>query len=164
MEYLYVGKIVNTHGIKGELRIISKFPYKEKVFRKDTTIYIGNEKTKEVIVTYRVHKNFDMITLNGYNNINQVLKYKGSNVYINKEDLKLEKDEHLDSEYIGLNVMVEDKVMGRIIRIERYPTNQLIVVNNGVKDFLIPFVSDIIVDVDFKKKKMIIKDIKGLFE
>ena len=77
MKYLYIGKIVNTHGIKGEIRIISKFKFKEKVFKKDMTIYIGENKDKEIISTYRVHKNFDMITMNGYDNINQqYLDYK----------------------------------------------------------------------------------------
>ena len=51
MEYIYVGKIVNTHGIKGELRLLSKFPYKDKVFINNMTIYI-DKKDKEIINTY----------------------------------------------------------------------------------------------------------------
>ena len=49
MEYIYLGKIVNTHGIKGEVRIISNFRYKSRVFVKGFTIYIGKKKDKEVI-------------------------------------------------------------------------------------------------------------------
>ena len=40
MKLVKIGKIVNTHGIKGELRLLSKFPYKDKVFIKDMPIYI----------------------------------------------------------------------------------------------------------------------------
>ena len=59
--YIYLGKIVNTHGIKGEIRILSDFDYKDIVFKKDFKIYIGKDKQEETINTYRVHKNYDMI-------------------------------------------------------------------------------------------------------
>ena len=72
---IYIGKIVNTHGIKGELRILSNFSSKNKVFIPQMPIYIDNQ--KEIINSYRHHKMFDMITLKNYNNINEVLKYKG---------------------------------------------------------------------------------------
>ncbi len=163
MEYLYIGKIVNTHGIKGEVKILSDFLYKDKVFYKGKNIYIGHQKNKEVIATYRVHKNFDMITMSGYDNINQVLKYKGSKVYILKQDLQLDPEQHLDSDYVGMSVMVDEKEVGKVVRIERYPTNQLIVVNNGEKDFLIPFIDDIILNVVFETNVITIKNIKGLF-
>ena len=77
MKYVLIGKIVNTHGLKGEVRILSSFKYKDKVFKKDMNIYIGKDKINEKIVTYRYHKIFDMITMKGYNDINQILKYKG---------------------------------------------------------------------------------------
>lgn len=108
MTLIKIGKIVNTHGIKGELRLLSKFPYKDKVFINNMTIYI-DKKDKEIINTYRKHKNFDMITLKDYNNINEVLKYKGKNVYVNDSDIKLDNNKYLDEELIGLNVIYEDK-------------------------------------------------------
>ena len=87
MKYIRIGKVVNTHGVKGELRLISDFKYKDKIFKKDFLIYIGKDKCEEKINSYRRHKMFDMITLDGYSNINDVLKYKGSYAFINKEDL-----------------------------------------------------------------------------
>ena len=82
MKYIIIGKIVNTHGIKGELRILSDFKYKDKIFKKGFPLYIGYTKEKEIINTYRPHKQFDMVTFNNYNNINEVLKYKGEYVAI----------------------------------------------------------------------------------
>ena len=162
MKYIAIGKIVNTHGIKGEVRLLSNFKFKNKVFKKDMPIYIGNTKKKEIINSYRPHKQFDMITLVGYNNINQVLKYKGSRVYINKEDIDLSKDEYLDEDLIGLDVKVGDKVVGKIQKIEKYPHQDLIVVKNSEKTCLIPYVSDIIEEINLNKKYISIKDIKGL--
>jgi tRNA G18 (ribose-2'-O)-methylase SpoU len=69
MKYVLIGKIVNTHGLKGEVRILSSFKYKDRVFKPDMNIYIGKNKINEVINSYRHHKIFEMITMNGYNNI-----------------------------------------------------------------------------------------------
>ena len=60
MEFVCLGKIVNTHGIKGEVRILSQIRYKDRIFVKGMPIYIGRKKVPEVIDGYRVHKNFDM--------------------------------------------------------------------------------------------------------
>ena len=49
MNYVYIGKIVNTHALKGEVRILSNFEFKEKVFKVGTSVYIGEEKIKEAI-------------------------------------------------------------------------------------------------------------------
>ena len=87
MKYIYIGKIVNTHALKGEVRLISNFEFKERVFKKDFKFYIGQTKEEEKIETYRTHKQYDMVKFIGIDNINDVLKYKGSNVYINEEDL-----------------------------------------------------------------------------
>lgn len=162
MELIQIGKIVNTHGIKGELRLLSKFPYKEAVFRKDMIIYI-NKNNKEVINTYRRHKNFDMITLNGYNNINEVLKYKGKFVYVNKEDIVLDSDNYLDEEIIGLTVIYEEKEKGIVKNIERYDKTTLLVIKNNDKEHLLPYNNNIIEKIDIKNKKIYIKNIKGLF-
>lgn len=162
MNYICIGKIVNTHGIKGEVRLLSNFKYKNKVFKKGMLIYIGKNKEKEVIFSYRPHKQFDMITMEGYININQVLKYKGMKVYINKEDLILKEYEYLDEDLIGLDVMINNKVVGVVKNIEKYPQQNLILVKNSKKEFLIPYVSDIIEEINFEKRYISIQDIKGL--
>ncbi len=162
MEYIYIGKIVNTHGIKGEVRIISNFRYKDKVFFKGMNIYIGKDKDKEIINSYRIHKNFDMICMDGINNINDVLQYKGSNVYVNKSDIKLDDNCYLDEDLIGLNVMIDNKVMGNVKRIDNSYKQPLFVVSNEKKDCLIPYVSDIIEEVNLDEGYIRFKNIKGL--
>ena len=163
MELIKIGKIVNTHGIKGELRLLSKFPYKDKVFIKNMIIYI-NKNDKEIINTYRRHKNFDMITLEGYSNINEVLKYKGKYVYINNEDIKLDKDKYLDEELIGLNVIYDNSNMGIISNIERYDKTSLFDIKGNNRNYLIPYNDNLIDKIDINNKNIYIKNIKGLFE
>ena len=71
MSKVYVGKIVNTHGIKGEIRILSDFDFKDNAFKVGSNVIIDDIVYK--INSYRKHKKFDMITLEGFNDINEVL-------------------------------------------------------------------------------------------
>lgn len=162
MELIKIGKIVNTHGIKGELRLLSKFPYKDKVFVNKMPIYIDKE-VKEIINTYRKHKNFDMITLEGYNNINEVLKYKNKYVYVNKGDIKLDNN-YLDEDLIGLSIIYKNKKVGLLTEIERYDKTSLLKVNDNDKYYLIPYNKELIEKIDINNKEIYIKDIDGLFE
>ncbi len=163
MTLIKIGKIVNTHGIKGELRLLSKFPYKNKVFINNMKIYI-DKKDIEVINTYRKHKNFDMITLKGYSNINEVLKYKGKYVYVDNNDIALDNNKYLDEDLIGLNVIYEDNDKGIITDIERYDKTVLFNIKGNDKEYLIPYNDNLIDKIDINDKKIYIKDIKGLFE
>lgn len=163
MKYVLVGKLVNTHGLKGEVRILSEFKYKDRVFLPGMKIYIGRDKVCEEIVSYRHHKIFEMIMMKGYNNINQVLKYKGEYVFVNKEDIKLNPGEYLDEDIIGLIVIVDKKVMGVVKRIEKHNRNEILVVKSVDKNYLIPYNFDIIENVDLEKKEMSVKNIQGLF-
>lgn len=163
MKYVIIGKIVNTHGIKGELRLLSDFKYKDKIFKKDMNIYIGKNKEKEVIISYRKHKNFDMICLKGYYNINDVLKYKGLYAFINRDDLLLDENEYLDEELINFDICVSGKKVGRVNKIIKYPINSLFeVIKEDSERKLIPNNLDIIEKIDLENKVINIKDIKGL--
>ena len=159
MKYVLIGKLVNTHGLKGEVRILSDFKYKDRVFIPNMKIYIGKDKKEEKIVTYRHHKIFEMITMEGYNDINQVLKYKGDYVFVNKDDIELRENEYLNEDIIGLNVMVNNTLLGSVRKIENHNGNEILVVN----DYLIPYNFDIILSVDLDKKEIVVKDIPGLF-
>ena len=163
MNLIKIGKIVNTHGIKGELRILSKFPYKDKVFINNMKIYI-DKKDIEIINTYRRHKNFDMITLKGYNNINEVLKYKGKYVYIDSSDIKLDNNKYLDEELIGLTVIYENVEKGIIKYKERYDKTVLFNIKSNNKNYLIPYNDNLIDKIDINNIIIYIKDIIGLFE
>jgi len=162
MKYTLIGKLVNTHGLKGEVRILSDFKYKDRVFIPEMKIYIGKDKVCETIKTYRHHKIFEMITMDGYNDINEVLKYKGDYVFVNKEDIKLNENEYLDEDIIGLYVYVGERELGTVRKIENHNGNEILVVN-GEKDYLIPYNFDIIESVDLKKRTILVKDIKGLY-
>lgn len=155
MKYIKVGTIVNTHALKGEVRIISNFEYKDRVFKINNTLYIGMSKSEEVIETYRIHKNFDMVKFKGIDNITDVLKYKGSAVYVNIDDLKLKDDEVLIEELLGMSVIVNNKLLGSITDYIDNNGNKLVVVNNKY----IPYNKDLIEKIDKINRKVYYKNI-----
>ena len=164
MKYVLIGRLVNTHGLKGEVRILSSFKYKDRVFKDGMKIYIGKDKVCEEITSYRYHKIFDMITMKGYNDIDQVLKYKGDYVFVNKEDIVLNENEYLDEDIVGLNVYVDDRLLGRVNRIDKHSVNEILVIKNDEKNYLVPYNFDIILSVDLEKREMKVRNIVGLFD
>lgn len=161
MEYVYIGKIVNTHGIKGELRIKSNFDKKDRVFVPNRKIYIGDSHIKEEIVTYRKHKDFDMITLKGYNNINQVLQYLKLNVYVDREDLNLDKSDYLIDDLREKKVYEKKELLGKVIDIVYNGCNVLLLVD-GIKRFYIPINDYYIKNVKLDENVIEVENAKGL--
>ena len=156
MELVCIGKIVNTHGIKGELRILSDFEYKSRIFKPEKKVYVDG--SEYILNSYRFHKIFDMITLNGYSNINDVLYLKGKKIYCNREDLNLSSDEYLISDLIGLDVLYNDNSVGIITDVSR-DNNPLIIID---RKKYVPYNMNFIEKIDFENKCIILKNCEGL--
>ena len=161
MNLICIGKIVNTHGIKGELRLLSSFCEKELVFKPGFKIYIGSNLEEHVITSYRVHKNFDMICLQGLSDINLVLKYKGQKAYINKEDLSLKENEYLLEDLIGMDVICDNEALGIVSDIYDNKAGKLLYITFA-KNYYIPYNNNYIKQVDVKNKKIYGEHIKDL--
>ena len=148
MEFINIGKIVNTHGIKGELRILSDFRHQSKVFKVGMKLYVGKEKEEFTINSYRFHKIFDMVTFKGFNNINDVLYLKGRQVYINKEDLILDDGEIFIDDLIGYEVIIGDKNIGRVTEVLYNPKANDVL---KIGDILVPYVKALIIKIEDNK-------------
>ena len=154
MDNVYIGKVVDTHGIKGEIRILSNFPFKDKVFVVGKEIIIDHK--NYVIQSYRVHKNYDMVTLDDFHNINDVLFLLKKEVYVSKESLNLNDDEVLDEELITYEVLTSDGKKGIIKEIfMASETNKILRVEFD-KELLIPMNSPMIEKIDKEKKQVIV--------
>jgi 16S rRNA processing protein RimM len=157
MDFIYLGKIVNTHGIKGEIRILSDFDHKELVFVPKFHIYVDKEEF--IIKTYRVHKNYDMVTLEGITDINDALRLKGKNVYINRDDVI---GIIFDEDYIDLEVYT-DHLIGKVSDIRKGIKYDFLVIK-GKKEYLVPKIDEFVKNIDFDNKKIYLNDIKGLID
>ncbi len=165
MDYVWIGKIVNTHGIKGELRILSSFLYKDKVFIPGMKFYIGKKKECMTVTSYRPHKNFDMVTFEGYQNINDVLRLKGLSVYVLRHDIQLKEGEYLDTDLFGMDVIDTAGVFrGKVTSIRLQKGNRrLLEITNQEKKYLFPLQKELIEKVDLKANQIVVVTLKGLF-
>ncbi len=154
-----LGKVVGTHGIKGEVRLRSKFPYKKKAFRLGNTIFLGDDAFE--ITSYRVHKDYDMLTFKGYTNINQVLPFVGRKASISKEELSLGEEEYLEEELFDYQV-VTNRGEGKLLEIvNASASNQLLRIELNGKSILVPF-QEAFVKVNPQKKEISITLIEGM--
>lgn len=154
---IYIGRIVNTHGIKGEVRIKSDISHKDLVFKNGNHFIVDGEELE--INSYRVHKDFDMVTFKNINDINDVLKYKSKNVYINKNEIN--EDILFEEEYIGLSVYT-DHFVGTVEDILKNKIYDILVVKNDKKEYLVPNIDEFIKQIDIDNKKIYINEIDGL--
>ena len=153
MNKVVLGKYVNTHGIKGEIRIKSDFKYKDKVFKIGNSIIIDNK--EYVINSYRKHKDYDMVTLEGINDINNIPFNKNSLVYIDREKY-LDNFDYLDSDLIGF-IVYNSEIEKEVLDITYLNNNKKLL---KVIDGYIPF--ELIEKIDFNQKKIKIMEVSGL--
>lgn len=142
-----IGKYVNTHGIKGEIRILSDFSRKDLVFKKGFKIYIKDNEF--IINSYRKHKDYDMVTLDGINNINYIIDLKGNYVYIKREDIS----SFIDEDLYEYSVIIKDKEY-KIINIIENKAHKILVLDNNV---MVPYVKEFIEKKDDIEKNLYMK-------
>jgi len=160
MNYIYIGDIVNTHGLKGEVKILSHFKFKSCVFIKGTFLYVGDDKIKLEINSYRKHKMFDMVTFVGIDNIDEVLKYKGEAVYIDKNEVKI--DGILNEDLINMEVFGNGDFVGHVTGILNNGLYDILVVENNNCKSLVPNISEFVLNIDVDSKRIDINIIEGL--
>ncbi|MBR2840868.1 MAG: 16S rRNA processing protein RimM [Bacilli bacterium] len=141
---LKIGRIVNTHGIKGEVRVISDFKYKDDVFKEGNIIYIDGK--KYIIKSYRKHKNFDLIKLDGFDDINDVLFLKGKGVFISRDDYVF--SGILNEDLYGKKVYDKNKYIGVLEEIINNNGQELLVIKNDSKNILVPYVDEFVESID----------------
>jgi len=164
-----VGKIVNTQGIKGEVRVISSTDFPEERYKKGNVLYLFLPEQEEPITltvkNHRTHKNFDLLLFEGYEDINEVEKFRGGILKVPESQLgELEEGAYYFHQIIGCLVFTKyGKEVGTVTDILTPGANDVWVVKaeNG-KEFLIPYIDDVVKKVDLKENVILIDPIEGL--
>lgn len=168
MEYIEIGKIVNTHGLKGELKIESWSSFDEIRYAKGNIVFlkIDNKYVPFTVATYRNHKGFPLVSFEGFQDINLVEKYKFHIVYIDKDERdELEEDEFYSDELLDLDVLDDDSnKIGTVIAVEftNGAQDNLRVRTSEGKEFLVPYVDEFILDVNLDENYIQIHLMDGL--
>lgn len=163
-----VGRIVNTHGIKGEVKVM---PTTEdpKRFKKLKSIFV-ERKTMETyeIESVRFHKDFVLLKFKGIDDMDAAELLKGSTLKIDRKDsLPLKKDEYYISDLFGLQVYTEEeRFLGELVDIIETGSNDVYVVRkqDREKDLLLPAIKQVIKSVDIEGQKMTVHLLEGLEE
>jgi 16S rRNA processing protein RimM len=170
-KWFNVGKIVNTHGVRGEVRVISKTDFAEERYEPGNKLYIfkegSNDPIEVVVDSHRVHKNFDLLTFEGMHSIQDVEQFKGSLLKVDENQLsELDEGEYYFHEIIGCHMYTDQgEEIGKIHEILATGANDVwIVKRNGGKDLLVPYIEDIVKEINIEEKKVIIIPMEGLLD
>lgn len=168
---LTVGKLVNTHGIRGEIKVLSRTDFPEVRFAPGSKLLIvpedGSPKFEVTVESSRDHKGVYIVRLKGYTNINQIEKYKGSLIKVPGEDLvELPENEYYFHQIVGCEVYSDDndsQPIGTITEILQPGANDVWVVKPAKgSEILIPVINDVVLNVDIEAKRITVHLMEGL--
>jgi len=166
-----VGKIVNTHGIRGDVKVLPQTDFADQRFASGSKLLMVNEESDESrevkIVSSREQKNVYLIKLDGFNNINDVEKYKGWLLKISEtEQGELEDGQYYYHQIIGCAVVTEDgEELGAISGILSPGANDVWVVDRPKlkgKQLLLPVIDEVVLDVNITDKRVTVRLMEGL--
>ncbi|WP_339063372.1 ribosome maturation factor RimM [Tepidibacillus marianensis] len=169
-QYIKVGKIVNTFGVKGEVKIYLYTDFPEQRFQEGNQLYLskeeGSEKQKITVEKAKVNKNVYLVKFKEWDNINEVEKYRDYYLWITKEQQEeLNEGEYYYHQIIGCQVQTTNgEEIGTVTDILTPGANDVWVVKpeRGKKEILIPYIQEVVKDVDVKNRKIIIELMEGL--
>lgn len=159
MKQMEGGKIVNTHGIRGEVKIQPWCDSAE--FLCEFDVYYIDEKPIKVLAA-RAHKGCVLAKLDGVNDINAAMCLKNKVVYVDRSGLVLPEGQYFISDLLGLPVITEDGVeIGKIKDVLNLPANDVYVVQ-GEREYMIPVVREFVLNVDLEAQRVTVKLIPGM--
>ena len=167
--YFTVGKIVGTHGIKGELKIVSRTDFPDIRFAAGNVLHIFHDSIPEpvpaTVQSARIHKNTYLLKFAEFDNINDVERFRGGTLKVPEEDLvELPEGEYYYHEIIGCRVVTEDgQEIGTVSDILHTGANDVWTVKrmNG-KDVLVPVIDDVVLDVNVSERVITIRLLEGM--
>ncbi|MBR4461791.1 MAG: 16S rRNA processing protein RimM [Erysipelotrichaceae bacterium] len=164
MEYILIGKIVNTFGIKGELKVYSYTDFVEERFKKGSKVYLGEEHLPFIVKSCREHKGMLLVLFETNEDINLVEQYKDFEIYKAEEDIETLKDGYYFRDLKDLDVYVDDVLVGKVLKVEEGITanNLRILKTEDGKEYLVPFLPVFVEKVDLEKRRIDIVRMEGL--
>ena len=165
-QFLRVGVISSTHGIRGEVKV---FPTTDDVKRfkklKNVILDTGREHLNLEVEGVKFFKQFVILKFKGIDNINDIEKYKGKDLLVDRANaVRLRKDEYFVVDLIGLEVFTEDgEKFGTMKDVLETGANDVYIIDSlNYGEVLIPAIKQCVLDIDIEANKMVIHLMKGL--
>lgn len=165
-EFLECGKIVTTHGVRGEVKV-DPWCDGPELFTALETVYLGKDLAPVVVEQARIHKTMSLLKLVGTDTIAQAAALRGKVVYARREDIPLEPGEYFIQDLVGLEVVDADTgaLYGKLTQVSPTGANDVyhILFADG-KERLIPAIKQVVIATDLEAGRMEIRPLEGLFD
>lgn len=166
MDFYNVGKIVNTHGIRGEVRVMPTTDFIDERFAPDKKLYLQDhdEMVELTVEKARQHKGFILVKFVGFDNINDVQKFRDHELMVSEADQQeLEDGQYYYRQIIGLTVKTTDgDELGTIKEIMPGANDVWVVDRPDKEDLLLPVIDDVVKKVDLKNHQVLVELMEGL--
>ncbi len=164
-QFLEIGQIVSTHGLKGDVRVDPWCDGPEFVCEFDT-LYLKDGSTVEV-ERARVQKNVAVLKLKGVDSVEQADLMRRTVLYINRDDVELDDDVFFIQDILGCEVRDADSdtVYGKVTDVIKTGANDVYqVTDEGGKNYLVPVIDDVVIATDINEGVITIRPLKGIFD
>ncbi len=165
-KYLEIAKVVGVHGIRGSMKLQPWCDTADFLCGFKTLYSKDGSKSYNVVSAYK-HKNVVIVSISGINTVEEAEKMRNRILYIDRDDVEMEDGVYFIQDLIGIDVIdiKTQKNYGKLTDVLETGANNVyqITSNNG-KNYLIPAIKDVVIEIDIKNRKMLICPIKGIFE
>lgn len=166
-KFLEVGKIVSTHGLKGDVKVDPWCDDGEFLCEFEELYLDSAGKEKIKVLSAKVHKNIVLMRLDGIDSIEKAEWLRGKILFMDRDDVELPEGEHFIQDILGLGVFDVDmnRCYGKVTDVLKTGANDVYqVTSDDGKDYLIPVIDEVICEVDVDNNFMKIRPLKGIFD
>ena len=159
--YLEAGKIVNTHGINGEVKVQPWCDGPNFLLDFDT-LYMDEQPIR--IRSARVHKQSVLMMLEGVDDINAAMRLRDKMLYLDREDVQLPEGRHFITDLFGLEVRDSESgaVLGTVADVLTPPAQAIYVVRGGEREYMIPAVDAFVLETNVEEGYLVVRLIEGM--
>lgn len=162
-----VGVIANTHGLRGEVKVFPTTSEPDRFnYLKEVILDTGKEKKELEVVSVKFFKNLVIVKFKGIDNINDVEKYKGCDLYVTRENaIPLEEGECYIADLVGLKVITDNgEDFGILKDVIETGANLVFSVEHSGKEVLLPDIPECVLDVNTEEGLIKVHIMKGLLD
>ncbi len=165
-QYLEIGKIVATQGLKGEFRVQYYCDSVDVICEFDR-LFLGKEKKEVEISASRPHKTLAILKIKGVDTVEEAKKLVGKMLYLNRDDAELPEGVYFIQDLIGLVVKDVDtgRIYGSIDDVYQNGSADVYSIKTQTgSQLMFPAIPEVLIDIDFDNDEMLIRPLKGLFD
>ncbi len=165
-QYLEIGKVNNTHGLKGEVKMLMWCDGIDYIKQLQTLYLDDDGKESITLLSARQQKNVAILKFAEITTIEAANELKNKILYCNRDDAEIDENSHYLADIIGCTVIDvdTDEKYGEIVDVLNYGASDIYDVNMQAKHILIPAIDDIVKEIDTENRVVYIKPMKGLFD